>query len=85
MLSIFCDLSEIYVSTIYWFFLHLIFYLLESSVEVQCEKMLDSIHLWAHTTSMVLLNFLYALCDWDRCLLILPSVLFIKTFTVFYG
>ena len=30
--------SEIYVSAIYWFFLHLILYVLESSVEVQCEE-----------------------------------------------
>ena len=32
------------------------------------------------TTSVVLLDFLYVLCDWDRCLLILSSVLFMKIF-----
>ena len=41
---------------------------------------LGAIHLWTHTTSVVLLDFLYVLCDWDRYLLILPSVLFIKIF-----
>ena len=37
-------------------------------------------HLWAHITLAQLLNFLYALCDWDRYLLISSSVLSMEIF-----
>ena len=45
-----------------------------------CAWVLAAIHLLAYTTLAVLLDFLYALCDWDRCLLILSSVLSMKIF-----
>ena len=45
-----------------------------------CIWDLAAIHLWAHTTSVVLLDFLYALCDWNRCLLILSYVLSMNIF-----
>ena len=47
---------------------------------MSCTWVLAAIHLWAHITSVMLLDFLYALCDWDRCLLILSSVLSMKIF-----
>ena len=54
---------------------------------MSCILVLAAIYLWAHITLVVLLDFLYALCDWDRCLLILSSVLsmeiFDSTFLVF--
>ena len=47
---------------------------------MSCILVLAAIYLWAHITLVVLLDFLYALCDWDRCLLILSSVLSLKIF-----
>ena len=44
------------------------------------NKSVHSIQSKRMSCSVVLLDFLYALCDWDRCLLILSSVLFMKIF-----
>ena len=45
---------------------------------MSCICVLVIIHLCGHTTSVVLLYFLHAHCDWARYLLILSSVLLMK-------